>query len=151
MFSFSLPGPTLLLTSPLVRSRLGSSALDRYLLGSCHRIFCSRLSLYLCDANLLSLFLLVSMNEYRLSSWLGQQEDLHRIVLYQADIFMSAWTKRCIRQVSTLASLVQYSSYVYQKTFSKDWSFSSTLVLGLAHPQRATLAFTRNGKDKSLA
>ena len=40
-----------------------------------------------------------SINEYRLSSWLGQQEDLHRIVLYQADTFMSAWTKRCIRQV----------------------------------------------------
>ena len=43
------------------------------------------------------------MNEYRLSSWLGQQEDLHRIVLYQADTFMSAWTKRCIRQVRILA------------------------------------------------
>ncbi|XP_067056188.1 patatin-like phospholipase domain-containing protein 7 isoform X2 [Acropora muricata] len=76
-FSFELSlalhaiGPTLLLTSPLVRSRLGSSALD-------------------------------SMNEYRLSSWLGQQEDLHRIVLYQADIFMSAWTKRCIRQADII-------------------------------------------------
>ncbi|KAK2568031.1 Patatin-like phospholipase domain-containing protein 6 [Acropora cervicornis] len=76
-FSFELSlalhaiGPTLLLTSALVRSRLGSSALD-------------------------------SMNEYRLSSWLGQQEDLHRIVLYQADIFMSAWTKRCIRQADII-------------------------------------------------
>lgn len=39
------------------------------------------------------------MNEYRLVSWLGQQEDLHRMVLYQADSYMSAWTKRCIRQV----------------------------------------------------
>ncbi len=40
------------------------------------------------------------MHEYRLSSWLGQQEDLHRLVVYQADHYMSAWTKRCIRQVS---------------------------------------------------
>ena len=39
------------------------------------------------------------MHEYRLSSWLGQQEDLHRLVVYQADHYMSAWTKRCIRQV----------------------------------------------------
>lgn len=76
-FSFELSlalhsiGPTLLLTSSLVRSRLGSSALD-------------------------------SINEYRLSSWLGQQEDLHRIVLYQADTFMSAWTKRCIRQADSI-------------------------------------------------
>ncbi|XP_027053667.1 patatin-like phospholipase domain-containing protein 7 isoform X1 [Pocillopora damicornis] len=76
-FSFELSlalhtiGPTLLLTSSLVRSRLGSSAMD-------------------------------SMNEYRLSSWLGQQEDLHRIVLYQADTFMSAWTKRCIRQADSI-------------------------------------------------
>ncbi|XP_068740999.1 patatin-like phospholipase domain-containing protein 7 isoform X2 [Montipora capricornis] len=76
-FSFELSlalhsiGPTLLLTSSLVHSRLGNSALD-------------------------------SMNEYRLSSWLGQQEDLHRIVLYQADTFMSAWTKRCIRQADII-------------------------------------------------
>ena len=41
-----------------------------------------------------------SMHEYRLTNWLGQQEDLHRIVLYQADKRMTVWTKRCIRQVS---------------------------------------------------
>lgn len=39
-------------------------------------------------------------NEYRLSSWLGQQEDQHRMVLYQCDNIFSTWTKRCIRQVS---------------------------------------------------
>lgn len=52
------------------------------------------------------------MNEYRLSSWLGQQEDLHRIVLYQADTFMSAWTKRCIRQVECRKEIV-YFIYLY--------------------------------------
>ncbi|XP_032234183.2 patatin-like phospholipase domain-containing protein 7 isoform X2 [Nematostella vectensis] len=43
-----------------------------------------------------------SINEYRLASWLGQQEDLHRMVLYQADTYMSAWTKRCIRQADCI-------------------------------------------------
>ena len=37
-------------------------------------------------------------NEYILSSWLGQQEDQHRIVLYQCDNTYTAWTQRCIRQ-----------------------------------------------------
>ncbi|XP_043920255.1 patatin-like phospholipase domain-containing protein 7 [Protopterus annectens] len=39
-----------------------------------------------------------SVHEYRLSSWLGQQEDIHRIVLYQSDSNMTPWTQRCIRQ-----------------------------------------------------
>ena len=38
------------------------------------------------------------MNEYRLSSWLGQQEDIHRMVLYECDTTMTPWTQRCIRQ-----------------------------------------------------
>lgn len=41
-------------------------------------------------------------NEYRLSSWLGQQEDQHRMVLYQCDNIFSAWTKRCIRQADCI-------------------------------------------------
>ena len=41
-------------------------------------------------------------NEYRLSSWLGQQEDQHRIVLYQCDNVFSPWTKRCIRQADCI-------------------------------------------------
>ncbi|XP_022085231.1 neuropathy target esterase-like isoform X1 [Acanthaster planci] len=43
-----------------------------------------------------------SMHEYRLTDWLGQQEDLHRIVLYQADKRMTAWTQRCIRQADCI-------------------------------------------------
>uniref|UniRef100_A0A452RI91 lysophospholipase n=1 Tax=Ursus americanus TaxID=9643 RepID=A0A452RI91_URSAM len=39
-----------------------------------------------------------SIHEYRLSSWLGQQEDIHRIVLYQADSTLTPWTQRCVRQ-----------------------------------------------------
>ncbi|XP_078605006.1 patatin-like phospholipase domain-containing protein 7 isoform X17 [Branchiostoma floridae x Branchiostoma japonicum] len=43
-----------------------------------------------------------SVQEFRLSSWLGQQEDIHRIVLYQADPRMTAWTQRCIRQADCI-------------------------------------------------
>jgi len=41
-------------------------------------------------------------NEYRLSSWLGQQEDQHKVVIYQCDNIFSAWTKRCIRQADCI-------------------------------------------------
>uniref|UniRef100_A0A5F8GDL0 lysophospholipase n=1 Tax=Monodelphis domestica TaxID=13616 RepID=A0A5F8GDL0_MONDO len=43
-----------------------------------------------------------SVHEYRLSSWLGQQEDIHRIVLYQADTTLTPWTQRCFRQADCI-------------------------------------------------
>uniref|UniRef100_A0AAX7SZT1 lysophospholipase n=1 Tax=Astatotilapia calliptera TaxID=8154 RepID=A0AAX7SZT1_ASTCA len=43
-----------------------------------------------------------SSNLYRLSSWLGQQEDIHRIVLYQTDYTLTPWTQRCIRQADCI-------------------------------------------------
>ncbi|KFV64560.1 Patatin-like phospholipase domain-containing protein 7, partial [Dryobates pubescens] len=43
-----------------------------------------------------------SIHEYRLTSWLGQQEDIHRIVLYQADSSLTPWTQRCIRQADCI-------------------------------------------------
>ncbi|XP_077180276.1 patatin-like phospholipase domain-containing protein 6 isoform X7 [Paroedura picta] len=64
-------GPTLLLTSDVIRARLGASALD-------------------------------SIHEYRLSGWLAQQEDIHRIVLYQTDYTLTPWTVRCIRQADCI-------------------------------------------------
>ncbi|XP_061554413.1 patatin-like phospholipase domain-containing protein 7a isoform X2 [Phycodurus eques] len=64
-------GPTLLLTSDIIKQRLGAAALD-------------------------------SVHEYRLSSWLGQQEDIHRIVLYQTDYTLTPWTQRCIRQADSI-------------------------------------------------
>lgn len=53
-------------------------------------------------AALLTMSLVCSVHEYRLSSWLGQQEDLHRIVLYQSDGRLSPWTQRCIRQADCI-------------------------------------------------
>uniref|UniRef100_UPI00398E3CDF patatin-like phospholipase domain-containing protein 6 n=1 Tax=Pristiophorus japonicus TaxID=55135 RepID=UPI00398E3CDF len=43
-----------------------------------------------------------SIHEYRLSGWLAQQEDIHRIVLYQTDYSMTPWTQRCIRQADCI-------------------------------------------------
>ncbi|CAG2166134.1 unnamed protein product [Oppiella nova] len=45
---------------------------------------------------------LEKQSEYRLCSWLGQQEDQHRIVLYQCDNHFSTWTQRCIRQADCI-------------------------------------------------
>ena len=42
------------------------------------------------------------MNEFRLFSWLGQQEDFHRMILYQCDYTMTRWTKMCIRQADCI-------------------------------------------------
>uniref|UniRef100_A0A8B9GUF6 lysophospholipase n=1 Tax=Astyanax mexicanus TaxID=7994 RepID=A0A8B9GUF6_ASTMX len=69
--ALSAIGPTLLLTSDIIKQRLGAAALD-------------------------------SVHEYRLSSWLGQQEDIHRIVLYQSDSTLTPWTQRCIRQADCI-------------------------------------------------
>ncbi|KAM7026460.1 LOW QUALITY PROTEIN: patatin-like phospholipase domain-containing protein 6 [Acridotheres tristis] len=68
--ALSAIGPTLLLTSDIIRARLGSSALE-------------------------------SIQEYRLSGWLAQQEDLNRIVLYQTDCTLTL-TLRCIRQADCI-------------------------------------------------
>ncbi|XP_053318151.1 patatin-like phospholipase domain-containing protein 6 isoform X2 [Spea bombifrons] len=64
-------GPTLVLTSDIIRTRLGSYALE-------------------------------STHECQLSSWLAQQEDLHRMVLYQTDSSLTPWTVRCIRQADCI-------------------------------------------------
>lgn len=36
--------------------------------------------------------------EYRLTSWLAQQEDRNIITLYQSDYALTEWTRRCLRQ-----------------------------------------------------
>lgn len=46
--------------------------------------------------------ILDSANEYKLNSWLAQQEDKHRIVLYQCDNTLTFWTQRCIRQADCI-------------------------------------------------
>ena len=41
-------------------------------------------------------------NEYRLTSWLAQQEDQHKIALYQCDASLTPWTQRCVRQADCI-------------------------------------------------
>lgn len=65
-------GPSLLLNSDSIRGALGPNVLDS------------------------------PASEYILNSWLAQQEDRHRIVLYQCDKSMSNWTQRCIRQADCI-------------------------------------------------
>lgn len=48
---------------------------------------------------------LESVHEYRLITWLGHQEDTHRLVLYQADRSLTPWTARCIRQADCILLL----------------------------------------------
>ncbi|ELK08100.1 Neuropathy target esterase [Pteropus alecto] len=43
-----------------------------------------------------------SIQEFRLSGWLAQQEDTHRIVLYQTDSSLTPWTVRCLRQADCI-------------------------------------------------
>ncbi|VDI76760.1 Hypothetical predicted protein, partial [Mytilus galloprovincialis] len=43
-----------------------------------------------------------SINEFRLFNWLGQQEDMNIITLYQCDYSMTRWTKHCIRQADCI-------------------------------------------------
>ncbi|XP_037936421.1 neuropathy target esterase sws isoform X1 [Teleopsis dalmanni] len=64
-------GPTLRLTSEVVRKQLGLNIFE-------------------------------SNNEYRLTSWLAQQEDANIITLYQCDSSLSAWTQRCMRQADVI-------------------------------------------------
>ncbi|XP_073984115.1 patatin like phospholipase domain containing sws isoform X3 [Rhodnius prolixus] len=40
--------------------------------------------------------------EYRLTSWLAQQEDQHKITLYQCDHSFTAWSQRCLRQADCI-------------------------------------------------
>ena len=41
-------------------------------------------------------------NEYRLTSWLAQQEDQNKIALYQCDMSFTPWTQRCVRQADCI-------------------------------------------------
>lgn len=88
-------GPALLLTSDIIKQRLGAAALDRCVFTSDPR---SVVTAGRCHQSIVVL----SVHEYRLSSWLGQQEDIHRIVLYQTDYTLTPWTQRCIRQADCI-------------------------------------------------
>lgn len=41
-------------------------------------------------------------NEYHLTAWLAQQEDQHKIAIYQCDTSLTPWTQRCLRQADCI-------------------------------------------------
>merc|ERR1719509_221343 len=53
-----------------------------------------------------------SSREYRLSSWLGHQEDHHTTVVYQCDPTATAWTKKCLRHADVIFILALVSEGV---------------------------------------
>lgn len=50
----------------------------------------------------LGMTIMDSSNEYRLTSWLSQQEDHHDITLYQCESILTPWTQRCLRQADVI-------------------------------------------------
>lgn len=50
----------------------------------------------------LGLPIMEASDEYRLTSWLAQNEDQHNIALYQCDNTYSVWTQRCLRQADVI-------------------------------------------------
>ncbi|VDM02113.1 unnamed protein product [Schistocephalus solidus] len=78
------------------------------------------------------------VNEYRLSSWLNHQEDLHRMIFYVGDSQQgnTAWTRRCLRQadcvmVLALATDDPTRPSAIEEIVSKD---SSKAITGLLIP-----------------
>ncbi len=41
-------------------------------------------------------------SDFRLSEWMARQEDDHRIVMYQCDTELTAWTKLCVRHADVI-------------------------------------------------
>ena len=44
-------------------------------------------------------------HDYRINSWLGQQEDRHATVIYQCDETMTDWTRKCLRHADIVLVL----------------------------------------------
>lgn len=103
-------GPTLRLTSDVVRKALGA--------------------------------LIMEPNyEYRLTSWLAQQEDRSTIALYQCDVTLSAWTQRCMRQADVVLIVGLGDRSPTVGTFEKEidkLALRTQKELVLLHPETGT-------------
>ena len=67
-------------------------------------------------------------HEFRLNSWLGQQEDRHKVVIYQCDQDMSQWTMRCLRQADVIFDLVLASDDPEVTSEEKELEFAAKRV-----------------------
>ena len=50
-------------------------------------------------------YCLTGGHDYRINSWLGQQEDRHSCVIYQCDATMTEWTRKCLRHADIVLVL----------------------------------------------
>ncbi|KAI0986672.1 hypothetical protein GJ496_005410 [Pomphorhynchus laevis] len=48
---------------------------------------------------------LASINEHRLLAWLSQQEEQHRLVIYQCSSKFNTWSRRCVRQADCVLAV----------------------------------------------
>ncbi|QQP35889.1 Uncharacterized protein FKW44_020827, partial [Caligus rogercresseyi] len=69
-----------------------------------------------------------SNNEFRLTSWLGQQEDRHDVVLYQCDNDMTEWSLRCLRQADVIFDIVLAASQPDITQREKDLEFAAKRI-----------------------
>ena len=58
-----------------------------------------------------------SNNEYRLTTWLGQQEDVHRMTVYQCDSTLSNWTRNELKYRTSENPL---NTLLYKKTLHSE-------------------------------
>jgi predicted acylesterase/phospholipase RssA/CRP-like cAMP-binding protein len=49
--------------------------------------------------------------EVALVSWLGEQEETARLIIYQADLLNTSWSRRCVRQADLVLRLANPSSF----------------------------------------
>ncbi|CAB4061762.1 NTE [Lepeophtheirus salmonis] len=77
-----------------------------------------------------------SNHEFRLTSWLGQQEDRYDVVVYQSDNDMSEWTLRCLRQADVIFNLVIASGPTDVTQREKDLEFVAKRVRKRTLPKR---------------
>jgi hypothetical protein len=94
-------------------------------------------------------------NEYRLTSWLAQQEDQHRIVLYQCDNTMTTWSQRCVRQADcvlivglfergpVVGKVLYFAEILFRGNFTVFFRWRRKLKNWACEPRRSWCCCTR--------
>ncbi|KAI3378994.1 hypothetical protein SNEBB_008814 [Seison nebaliae] len=83
-------------------------------------------------------------NDYRLSAWLSQQEDLHRMVIYECEHKVSPWTLRCLRQADCVL-IVANSGQSHLPT-----QFETEIEYGSFRAQKELVLLYRKEKDEEV-
>jgi lysophospholipid hydrolase len=91
--------------------------------------------------------------EYQLTSYLGTMEEVHRLVMYQCDDKVNAWTRRCIRQADAVLIVAKADSKPQVGELEREIETMllgrSLKVLVMLHPE-ATVKPTRTAEWLNL-